>query len=177
MPEGSHEDPGIDLAAVSRAKGRSDPCTDPPADSKPERHRLPLRVYYEDTDFSGVVYHARYLHFLERGRTEWLRHHKIDQMALFAGRDAPALAFVVAHMSLDFRKPAQMDDLLNIETEVLRLKPASLLLGQRVLRGESLLVEARVKIAAVSAGRVTRLPLALRSALGSPLLPAEDSPI
>ena len=77
-------------------------------------HQLPVRVYYEDTDFSGVVYHASYLRFMERGRTELIRALGVEQRELFDG-DA-ALGFAVRHMAIDFLRPAVMDDMLTIET-------------------------------------------------------------
>jgi acyl-CoA thioester hydrolase len=126
-------------------------------------HRFLIRVYYEDTDFSGVVYHANYLRFLERGRTEMLRERGIDQAALFAG--PVPFAFAVARMEIDFRKPARMDDALTIETAVAAIGGASVALRQRLLRGADLLVEASVKIAAVSQGRATRLPSTIASRL------------
>ena len=82
------------------------------------RHLQPVRVYYEDTDFSGVVYHASYLRFMERGRTNYLRLLGADQRALFeeVEKEAPGFAFVVRSMQIDFRKPARMDDVLEIVT-------------------------------------------------------------
>jgi acyl-CoA thioester hydrolase len=129
-------------------------------------HRLAIRVYYEDTDFSGVVYHANYLRFLERGRTEMLRDLGIDQTALFSG--AAPLAFAVARMTIDFRRPALMDDLVEVVTEVAEVAGASLTLQQRLLRGEDLLVEASVRVAAVSRGRAVRLPGPLVAQLRGP---------
>ena len=73
-------------------------------------HRLAQRVYYEDTDFSGVVYHARYLHFLERGRTDYLRLLGVEQGSLVLGEDREGLVFVVHRMEIDFKAPARMDD-------------------------------------------------------------------
>jgi acyl-CoA thioester hydrolase len=119
-------------------------------------HRFPVRVYYEDTDFSGVVYHAGYLRFLERGRTEMLRALGVDQASLFAAE--PPLGFAVARMEIDFRRPARMDDLLDIETRVTEVGGASLTLDQRLTRGGEVLVEAVVRVAAVSRGRAARLP-------------------
>ena len=80
------------------------------------RHVMPVRVYYEDTDFSGVVYHANFLRFMERGRTNFLRLLGADQRGLFeeAAREAPGFAFVVRTMTLDFLKAARMDDVLRI---------------------------------------------------------------
>src|SRR6187401_3714862 len=88
------------------------------------RHILPVRVYYEDTDFSGIVYHASYLRFMERGRTNYLRLLGADQRALFGEveREAPGFAFVVRSMTIDFRKPARMDDVLEIMTVPLEVK-------------------------------------------------------
>ena len=119
-------------------------------------HRFPVRVYYEDTDFSGVVYHASYLRFLERGRTEMLRDLGVDQASLFAAD--PPLGFAVARMEIDFRRPARMDDLLEVETRVVEVGGASLTMRQRLLRSGDLLVEAGVRVAAVSRGRAARLP-------------------
>ena len=125
---------------------------------------LPLRVYYEDTDFSGSVYHASYLRFLERGRTELLRARGVDQSALFAGAGS---FFVVRAMSLDFLKPARMDDELIVETSVADLGGASLKMDQRILRRQEILLEAKVKIALVSEGRPLRLPADLLAKLGA----------
>ncbi len=131
-------------------------------------HRLAIRVYYEDTDFSGVVYHASYLRFFERGRTEFLRALGIGQAELFTG--GPPLAFAVTHMTIDFRKPARMDDLVEVETERVALGRASLVMRQRLTRGADLLTEATVKIAAMAGGRVARLPgeIAARLTLDRP---------
>src|SRR5258707_436692 len=83
------------------------------------RHTMPVRVYYEDTDFTGIVYHANYLRYMERGRTNYLRLIGADHRALFeqTEREAPGFAFVVRSMSLDFLRPARMDDILEIVTE------------------------------------------------------------
>jgi acyl-CoA thioester hydrolase len=129
------------------------------SDSAP--HLFPVRVYYEDTDFSGAVYHASYLRFMERGRTEWLRGLGVAQSAL-AAQDL-AFGFAVRHMSVDFRAPARMDDLLTVETRVARIGGASLDLVQRILRGDRLLVAAEVKIACLAHGRPARLPQDLRA--------------
>ena len=97
-----------------------------------------MRVYYEDTDFSGIVYHASYLRFMERGRTNYLRLIGADHRALFeqAANEAPGFAFVVRHMSIDFKKPAHMDDVLAIVTAPEEVKGASVTLNQKVMRGE-----------------------------------------
>ncbi len=126
-------------------------------------HSHPLRIYYEDTDFSGVVYHASYLRFFERGRTEWLRGLGVDQRDLFNA--VPPFGFAVRHMAIDFIKPAIMDDTLIVETKLVQCGGASLTLHQRLLRNDALLVEAQVRIACVSDGRAVRLPEALKALL------------
>ncbi|MBA9062750.1 MULTISPECIES: tol-pal system-associated acyl-CoA thioesterase [Methylobacterium] len=126
-------------------------------------HRLGVRVYYEDTDFSGFVYHASYLRFLERGRTELLRELAGDQSDLH--RDARGLVFVVRRMSLDFIRPARMDDLLTVVTRTRALRGASMHLTQDVRRGDAVLVSADVTVACVRDGRAVRLPDALRQRL------------
>ncbi len=131
------------------------------------KHYQPVRVYYEDTDFSGIVYHASYLRFMERGRTNYLRLIGADHRALFeqAQAEAPGFAFVVRHMGIDFKKPAYMDDLLQVVTAPEEVKGASVMLLQRVLRGEDVLVEARVQVAFVSGGRARPIPKPLRIAM------------
>jgi acyl-CoA thioester hydrolase len=131
------------------------------------RHIQPVRVYYEDTDFSGVVYHASYLRFMERGRTNYLRLLGADQRALFeeVAKEAPGFAFVVRAMQLDFRKPARMNDILEIVTTPSEVKGASVILHQRVCCGEATLVEATVQVAFVSGGRARPIPKALRIAI------------
>jgi acyl-CoA thioester hydrolase len=126
-------------------------------------HRLHLRVYYEDTDFSGVVYHASYLRFMERGRTELIRALGVEQRELFDGD--VALAFAVRRMGIDFLKPALMDDQLIIETQPTTVHGASMEVMQRVLRGEEVLVTAQVKVACVGGGRARRIPDGLRAQL------------
>ncbi len=125
--------------------------TDPPAP-----HRFPLRVYYEDTDFSGVVYHANYLKFLERGRTEMLRDLGVDQVAMF--EDATPSFFAVVEQRIAFRKPARMDDRLVVESAVASVGRASVRLEQQVLRGTEVLVVAEVKVALLGGGRPIRIP-------------------
>jgi acyl-CoA thioester hydrolase len=131
------------------------------------RHHMQVRVYYEDTDFSGIVYHANYLRFMERGRTNYLRLLGADQRALFAEAqsEAPGFAFVVRSMQLEFLKPARMDDLLDVVTHPLEVKGASILLAQEVKRGKDVLIEARVRVAFVSGGRARPIPKPLRVAI------------
>ena len=115
-----------------------------------ETHLLPVRVYYEYTDFSGVVYHASYLRFMERGRTDFLRLLGVAQGDLFetAKQEAGAgFFFVVRSMGIEFLRPARIDDVLTVETRTEVVKGATLNLAQRVLRGEEVLVEASVRVA------------------------------
>jgi len=124
-------------------------------------HRLTQRVYYEDTDFSGLVYHARYLHFLERGRTDYLRCLGCEQSALLT-TDEEGLVFVVHRMEIDFKSPARMDDILTIQTLTEKAGGAKMVLTQEIRRGDTLLIAARVVIAVINAkGRPRRLPESL----------------
>ncbi|QXX75199.1 tol-pal system-associated acyl-CoA thioesterase [Methylovirgula sp. HY1] len=137
--------------------------------AEPRPHIFPVRVYYEDTDFSGVVYHASYLRFLERGRTEFLRAHGIHQTALFDAAAGTSLAFAVRKMGIEFLKPARMDDELNIETRIAKIGGASIEMVQRILRDKEPLVVADVRIAAVAKDRAQRLPPAILAKLaGAP---------
>ena len=131
------------------------------------RHVLPVRIYYEDTDFSGSVYHASYLRFMERGRTNYLRLTGADHRAMFeaAEKEAPGFFFVVRSMTIDWLKPAKMDDVLDIVTSPEEVRGASLILLQQCRRGTELLVEARVRVAFVSGGRARPLPEPLRLAM------------
>ena len=149
------------------------------------RHVMAIRVYYEDTDFSGIVYHANFLRFMERGRTNYLRLLGAEQSALFAEASAEAsgafssevgtgsreenatnqkssFAFVVRSMQIEFLKPARMDDILTITTVPHEVKGASMGLTQEVRRGDELLIAAKVKVAFVSEGRARPIPKALR---------------
>ena len=131
------------------------------------RHTMPVRVYYEDTDFTGIVYHASYLRFMERGRTNYLRLIGADHRALFEAteKEAPGFAFVVRTMTIDWLKPARMDDVLEIVTVPLEVKGASVVLHQRVNRDGEMLVESTVQVAFVSGGRARPIPKALRVAM------------
>ena len=138
---------------------------DTPPDDR-AAHRVAMRVYYEDTDFSGSVYHANYLRFMERARTEMLRDRGIDQGASFVGEAAETFGFVVRAMSIEWLKPARMDDLLTVETRVARIGGATLELDQRVQRGSEVLLSANVRIACVINGRAGRIPAGVRARLG-----------
>ena len=131
------------------------------------RHIMSVRVYYEDTDFSGIVYHANYLRFMERGRTNYLRLIGADHRALFEAteKEAPGFAFVVRTMTIDWLKPARMDDMLTVVTAPEEVKGASVTLHQRVMRADELLIEAHVRVAFVSGGRARPIPQALRTAM------------
>jgi acyl-CoA thioester hydrolase len=127
------------------------------------RHVLPIRVYYEDTDFSGIVYHANYLKFCERGRSDLLRLLGIAHREL--GRSG--LAFAVRRMTCDFLKPARIDDLLEVVTRGIELGGARLELAQSVQRGDAMLFTAEITLALIDAsGRPRRLPEALAVSLG-----------
>ncbi len=126
-------------------------------------HRLVQRVYYEDTDFSGLVYHARYLHFLERGRTDYLRCLGVEQRELL-NADEEGLVFVVHRMEIDFKGPARMDDVLTIRTVTEKAGGAKMVLSQEIRRDDTLLIAAKVIIAVINAkGRPRRLPEKLAS--------------
>ena len=110
-------------------------------------HKLPIRVYYEDTDAGGIVYHSVYVNYAERGRTEMLRAIGYDQSRLVEEEN---ILFAVRSMNVDFRRPAVLDDLLSVETRIKDIKGASFVMDQRVMREEELLVGLEVKIASIS---------------------------
>lgn len=125
-------------------------------------HRFPVRVYYEDTDFSGNVYHAAYLHFFERGRTEFLRDLGVHHSEL--AKDG--IAFAVRRMSIDFLAAAHIDDLLEVTTEVASTTPARLNLSQQIVRQGTVLTMAEVQVVAIrTSGGAARLPAGLRALL------------
>jgi len=129
-------------------------------------HVLPVRVYYEDTDFSGVVYHASYLRFFERGRTDFLRLLGIGHAAMAAGAFGAARAFAVRSMTLDFRRPATIDDVLEVTTRRAGLSGARIVLDQTIARAGEVLVTATVTVAVIDGeGRPCRLPAAIHERL------------
>ena len=134
---------------------------------KDGRHTQVVRVYYEDTDFTGIVYHANYLRYMERGRTNYLRLIGADHRALFeqTEKETPGFAFVVRSMTLDFLKPARMDDILHVVSEPNEVKGASLTIRQRVMRGNDVLVQADVRVAFIAGGRARPIPKPLRIAM------------
>jgi acyl-CoA thioester hydrolase len=127
-------------------------------------HTLSVRVYYEDTDFSGNVYHAAYLHFFERGRTEFLRALGVHHSELVKD----GLAFAVRRMTVEFIAAAHIDDLLEVTTEVVSATPARLNLRQTISRDELVITSAEVQVVAIrTGGGAARLPRALRDMAGS----------
>ncbi|MEM9248364.1 MAG: tol-pal system-associated acyl-CoA thioesterase [Pseudomonadota bacterium] len=129
-------------------------------------HRLPVTVYYEDTDMGGIVYHANYLKFIERGRSDWVRAQGVDQNAL----RGDGVVFAVRHIDADFLGPARLDDRLSVETELAELRGARFIMAQRVVdvaTARALFV-ARVTIVAMYMdGRVARIPKGLRDRLAA----------
>lgn len=136
------------------------------------RHHMQVRVYYEDTDFSGIVYHANYLRFMERGRTNHLRLMGAEQHTLFAETETetPGFAFVVRSMELDFLKPARMDDVLDIVTWPVAVKGASIILAQEIRRGADTLVKAAVRVAFISGGKAQPIPKSIRTLMKADLI-------
>jgi acyl-CoA thioester hydrolase len=136
------------------------------AETAARAHELTVRVYYEDTDFSGVVYHARYLHFFERGRTEALRAAGVSHSDLLAR--AEPLAFVVRRMTIDWLAPARIDDLLAVETRFEEVRGARMMMTQAIRRDGALIATAAVEAASMTlAGAPRRLPADIAAALGA----------
>src|SRR5947209_20222445 len=130
---------------------------------------MPLRVYYEDTDAAGIVYYANYLKFAERGRTEMMRALGFEHSTVFA---ETGVAFTVRRLTADYRLPAHLDDALSVETRIVEIGAAPLLLDQRICREGEVLVALDVLVACVHRdGRPRRVPAGLRAALVS-LVPA-----
>ena len=122
-------------------------------------HRIVARVYYADTDFSAVVYHARYLEFLERGRSDFLRLAGVHHTDLADGVHGEKLAWVVRRMEIDFKAPARIDDILTVETRTESVSGARIHMAQVLKRGDEVLVEAKVEAAIISqSGRPRRFP-------------------
>lgn len=151
----------------------------PPADDMPApvagrfagtEHRFPVRVYFEDTDLSGVVYHANYLRYMERARSDMLRLAGIDQRAF---NDAGEGAYAVTDLTIKYRAPAKLDDALVVVTTLSAVRAASVDIHQRVMRGQTILTQANVTAALVSpTGRPRRQPAewvaAFTKLLGNP---------
>jgi acyl-CoA thioester hydrolase len=123
-------------------------------------HLFPVRVYWEDTDASGIVYHASYLRFAERARTELLRAAGFEQWSLLA---EAGIAFAVRHCVIDFRRSARLDDQLAVETRVTAIGGASLEMSQGIRRGDDEIVTLLLKLACITRdGRAARMPPRLR---------------
>lgn len=116
----------------------------------------PLRIYYEDTDAGGVVYYANYLKFLERARTEWLRHLGIEQTQI---KQQNNLIFVVRQVSIDYLRPARFNDFVHVITQITRLGQVSITMTQQILRQQEVLCSAVVKLACVDASSFRPQPL------------------
>ncbi len=127
-------------------------------------HELDLRVYYEDTDFSGRVYHASYLRFMERGRTEWLRALGFEHGALSGEQ---GLFFAVRGLEIEYLAPAAIDDLLRVETRLTGIRGAVIEFAQLIFRGNERIAEAKVRVVALKNDRATRIPKELRARLGA----------
>lgn len=131
-----------------------------------ETHILPVRVYFEDTDCAGVVYHANFLKFCERGRSDFIRLLGIDAKSLASPEQGEPAVFVVRRVEIDYLKPGRMDDVLEIVTSCVEIGSASLVLQQDVRRDGTLLARARVSVVLVSsAGKPQRLGALVRNAL------------
>jgi len=137
-------------------------------------HRLAVRVYYEDTDFTGLVYHANYVRYFERGRSDYLRAAGISHTDLLERADP--CAFVITRMEIDFRAAARIDDALVVKTAYDVIKGPRMLISQSITRGETLIAEARVTAACITPqGRPRRAPNDLAERLSPRLLNARQS--
>ncbi|WGE34278.1 tol-pal system-associated acyl-CoA thioesterase [Actinobacillus genomosp. 1] len=124
---------------------------------------FPIRVYYEDTDAGGVVYHANYICFFERARTEFLRQMGFSQQELLA----KSFAFVVKKLEIDYKIPARLDDLLRVETEIIELKKATIIFRQQLWRDDTCLSSALVTVASVDLTKMkpVAIPVEIRQVL------------
>lgn len=137
-------------------------------------HHLPVRIYYEDTDFTGLVYHANYLRYFERGRSDFLRMAEIHHSALLAG--AEPLGFAVNRIELDFLKPARIDDALVVKTVYEAIKGPRIFITQTVERAGEVLVRAAVQVCCISlTGRPRKPPAMLLERLKPFLEPSTSS--
>jgi acyl-CoA thioester hydrolase len=127
-------------------------------------HVLPVRVYYEDTDVSGLVYHANYLRYMERGRSDFLRLAGVHHMVML--KDAEPLAWTLRSIRIDFMRPARLDDALEVHTRYVEMGGARLVAGQSVKKGGIELVSARVEACVITMdGRLRRIPEDIRKRL------------
>jgi len=125
----------------------------------PGGHVLPIRIYFEDTDFSGLVYHANYLRFMERGRSDLLRSLGIGHEELAKGVYGEPVIFAVRRIEIDYLRPAKIDDLIEVRTRPAEMRGVRLIMRQTITKGDEVLVEATVTVITLSPeGRVRRLP-------------------
>jgi len=137
-----------------------------------ETHVLPVRVYFEDTDFSGIVYHGAFVRFLERGRSDFVRLLGVGHESLAAGDHGEPLAFAVTRLVLDYRAPARIDDVVEVHTRSARTTGVRMVLEQKVVCGGRTLVDAEVTVVLIDRdGRARRMPESLRAALAAGLTP------
>ncbi len=137
-------------------------------------HRLMVRVYYEDTDFTGLVYHANYLKYFERGRSDFLRVRGVHHTELRAHEEQ--FAFAVAHIDLRYRSPARIDDVITVRTRVAGTRGAQIFMEQSCERDGTVLCEGRFDIVCIDGGgRPRRLPKALAEALVGPAEPGAEA--
>lgn len=128
-------------------------------------HLLPLRVYTENTDAGGMVYHAEYLRFCERGRTEFLRNLEITQSALMSPQ-GENMVFAVARLEIDYKSQARIDDALVVHTKIAKIRAASFEIDQRITRGTDIVAQAHFTLATLDrGGRPRRMPRELRDKL------------
>lgn len=133
-----------------------------------DQHILPVRVYFEDTDFSGMVYHGSYLHWCERGRSDWLRLLGVSHEELYKGVEgSPPLMFIVRNMDMTFKSPAKIDEVLEVMTSTKEWSGASITLKQDIRRNGKLLMRAYVQVVLISdKGKPQRLPKHLIKTFG-----------
>jgi len=149
----------------------TEPNTEPSAGWLVGReHQLPVRIYYEDTDFTGVVYHANYLRYFERGRSDFFRVVGVSHSALLQRPD-PA-AFTITRMTVDFKRAARIDDALLVRTTYDSVRGPRLFISQRITRGEELIATAAIEAACIDLkGRARKPPPGMAEAL-APLFAA-----
>jgi acyl-CoA thioester hydrolase len=131
-----------------------------------QTHVLPIRIYFEDTDFAGYVYHANFLKFCERGRSDFIRLLGIEHQGLASPEEEEPAVFVVRGIEIDYLKPGRLDDVLEVVTRCAQVGGASLVLDQEVRRGDTVLARGRVTVVLVSAsGKPQRIGTLIRGAL------------